>query len=234
MTDNGIAPGNGLWAELLKNSSLDAERLDFEQGAVIYEPNRPATLVFYIHVGQVRTYEAGPDQSTRMLEILGAGDWFGEAALAQVDTRTSKAVAASKSTVLAVPVNRLMSLLSTQPAVAAELIRQLAVRLQAARREANGLVFDDCNSRLIKTLLRFSSTAASTLQDDGSVMLRITHRQLAEAVGAARETVSLALTTLKQKKLLSTGRSRLLFNPTALREFTNGCDMARESAFAKT
>ena len=35
-------------------------------------------------------------------------------------------------------------------------------------------------------------------------------------IGSARETVSLALTQLRQKNLLKTGRNRLSFNPGAL------------------
>ena len=46
------------------------------------------------------------------------------------------------------------------------------------------------------------------------------HRQqLAQAVGVARETVSLALTQLRHQNLLRTGRNQLFFDPEALRRF---------------
>lgn len=80
-------------------------------------------------------------------------------------------------------------------------------------------MFDDCNQRLIDTLVRFSRSAAATPQGDGGVVLRITHQQLAQAVGAARETISLALTQLRQRNLLRTGRNRLFFKPEALQQF---------------
>jgi CRP/FNR family transcriptional regulator len=165
-------------------------------------------------------YLAGPDDSARLLEILGPGDWFGDEALTDARIASSRAVAVSLTAVSAVPVDRLTRLLSSQPAVALELIRQLSSKLQAARDDAGRLVFDDCNVRLVKTLLHFSGSAAATRQDDGGVMLHITHRQLAQAVGAARETVSLALTQLRQQNLLRTGRNRLMFNPGTLRAFS--------------
>jgi CRP/FNR family transcriptional regulator len=164
-------------------------------------------------------YLAGPDDSVRLLEILGPGDWFGVEALTDTRTASSRAVAVADTMVSAVPVERLNELLSRQPAVALDLIRQLATKLQGAREDAGRLVFDDCNVRLVKTLLHFSGTAAATPQEDGAVMLHITHRQLAQAVGAARETVSLALTQLRQQNLLRTGRNRLHFNPSTLRDF---------------
>jgi CRP/FNR family transcriptional regulator len=216
---NGNGHRDGSLKQLPMEASLGAASAEYAEGAVIYEASHPATNLYFIDRGQVRTYEAGPDASARMLEILGPGDWFGEAALAATDGHSSRAVAASPAVLWTVPVDRLMELLTRSPNLAAELIRQLALRLQSSRQDASRFVFDDCSARLVKALLRFSTTAAATPQENGDVLLRITHRQLAQAVGAARETVSLALTELRQKKLLQTGRNRLLFKPEALRDF---------------
>ena len=106
-------------------------------------------------------------------------------------------------------------------------MKQLAHKMISARSDAAGLVFDDCQARLLKTLVRFSRSAAATPNADG-VVLRITHQQLAQAVGVARETVSLALTQLRQQNLLRTGRNQLMFNPEHLRNAArNGtaCDV---------
>jgi CRP/FNR family transcriptional regulator len=209
------------WEELLTDSALGAVRLEFAEGGMIYESLAGVRRLYLIHSGQVRTYEGGPNGSSRLLEILGAGDWFGEEALADCDDQiTAHAIAESETVLSAIPAERLMDLLASHPAASAELIRQLATRLRCAREETNRFVFDDCSSRLVKTLLRFSGTAAATPQDNGTILLRITHRQLAEAVGAARETVSLALTQLRQQNLLRTGRNRLMFKPEALRTFS--------------
>jgi CRP/FNR family transcriptional regulator len=127
-----------------------------------------------------------------------------------------RAVAVVDSTVSDIPVATLHSVLARQPDVAIGLIRHLATRLQDARDDAARLVFDDCNQRLLKTLVRFSESAAAT-RHENDVVLRITHQQLAQAVGAARETISLALTQLRQRNLLHTGRNRLTFNAQVLR-----------------
>ena len=78
----------------------------------------------------------------------------------------------------------------------------------------------DASGRLVKTLVRFSRSAAATPHDDG-VVLHITHEQLAQAVGVARETVSLALTEMRLKNLVRTGRNQLTFNPEAIEQFVN-------------
>jgi len=212
---------NGPWITLPAPTALHGKDVELAAGEVVYEPTTPARNLYFLKKGQVRTYEAGPHESARMLEILGPGDWFGEAALANADAHSSRAVAAAPTTLEVVSVKRLTEILSTQPTAAMDLIGQLAKRLLAAREDANQFVFDDCKVRLIKALLRFSRTAAATPQDDGAVVLRITHQQLALAVGAARETVSLALTQLRQQDLLHTGRNQLQFRPAALECFVH-------------
>src|SRR6185312_10388065 len=194
-------------------------RRQARDSTTLYFPATPAKVLYYIESGQVRLYQIGPDNAARLVDILGAGEWFGIAALAMAATYGGQAIVVSDSVLWELPAERLLELISHQPQVARELVVQLATQLQSAHEAAAGLVFNDCNQRLIQTLVRFSRTAAATPQEGGGVVLHITHQQLAQAVGAARETVSLALTQLRQRNLLRTGRNRLLFNPETLKQF---------------
>lgn len=202
--------------ELLARPALGARQVEAAAGTVLYEPTTPANSVYFVNSGQVRVYQPGPDNSARLLEILGPGDWFGVAALAGSDTYGNRAVAASSAVVSLVGAGEWLRLLSRDAAVATEWVGRLAGKLVAAREDAACLVFDDCNQRLVKALLQFSRSAAASPHPDG-VVLRITHQQLAQAVGAARETISLALTQLRQRNLLKTGRNQLFFDPDVLR-----------------
>jgi CRP-like cAMP-binding protein len=64
-------------------------------------------------------------------------------------------------------------------------------------------------------LLKFSRSAAAVATRDG-VELRMTHEQLAQAVGTARETISLLLHELRNENLIRTGRNRVMFDPRTL------------------
>ena len=217
------ASGAPIVDELLSQPSLEARQVEATTGTVLFEPQTPARHVYFVNSGQVRIYQPGPQNSARLVEILGPGDWFGVAALAGSPTYGNRAVAVSSVVISEVPAEKWLSLLSTTPAVASEWVGRLAGKLVAAREDAACLVFDDCNQRLIKTLLQFSRSAAATPHPEG-VVLRITHQQLAQAVGAARETISLALTQLRQQKLLRTGRNQLFFNPDVLEKFSRRGD----------
>jgi len=210
--------GVSILAEVFQDPSAGPKRTNYEAGAALYEPDHPAQNLYYVHRGQIRVYQSGGDDEQRLIEILGPDDWFGTASLAKAETYRTRAVAVTNSVVTEVRAQRLLEAMSHKPNAMIELNRQLAARLEGSRDEAANLIFQDCNNRLVQTLLRFSQSAAASKNENG-VVLRITHQQLAQAVGVARETVSLALTQLRQKNLLQTGRNQLTFNPDALKNF---------------
>jgi CRP/FNR family transcriptional regulator len=217
-TTNATTPAT---IRALSDESAGGRIVKPSKGEVIFDSDTPARNVYYIQRGQVRLYTPGPNGFSRLLDILGPGQWFGAAALARTPTYLNRAVAVCAGTVLTeIPADRLLLALADDPEQLVELNRQLAGKLLAAYEEAARLVFEDCNQRLIGTLVRFSRSAACTPREDGDVVLRITHDQLAQAVGVARETVSLALTQLRQQNLLRTGRNELVFDPDALARFS--------------
>src|SRR5438552_1969807 len=183
-------------AELFNSVDLKAQRREFAAGAVVHEQHAHAANIFYIHQGQVRIYQVGADDNARLVEILGPGQWFGAAALADNRRYESRAIAVTSATIAQVPAERVLAMVTQAPLAGIELIRQLANHVQAEREHAARLVFDDCNQRLVNTMLRFSHTAAAVDRGD-AIELQITHDQLAQAVGVARETVSLALTEMR-------------------------------------
>jgi len=204
--------------ELFAHPSVDAEGVEVARGELVFEQGAAAEHVYMIHRGQVRLYQVGPNGDERLVEILGAGQWCGCAALTSRGVYTTRAVAATPGQLSKVSAAKLMQHVAAHPAAATQLIRQLAEHVQNAREEAARLQFDDCNQRLIQAMLRFSESAAASTQGT-DVVLHLTHAQLAQAVGAARETVSLALTEMRLRNVVRTGRNRLIFNRDALKQF---------------
>lgn len=203
--------------DLFLNPLLGARRVSLHSGTSIFEPTHPASSLYFIHRGQVRVYTVGREQS-QLIEILGPNDWFGVAALAGASSHGSRAVAVGPVIISEVPLDRFVALLQQHPKAATEMVRSLAQRLRHARDESSRLVFDDCHTRLLRTLIRFSHSPAASQASGTSVVLHITHLQLAQAIGVARETVSLALKDLRDQNLLQTGRNQVTFDPRAIEQ----------------
>ncbi len=192
-------------------------RREFSRGHVVHEPFDKAESIFLVESGEVRVFHIFADGSARMLDILGHDDWFGSAALAQLPSYGIRATATSPSAIWVIPSNVLLGELIHRGDLGVKIIEELARRLNHALVQASDLIYQDCRVRLINTLLRFSQSAAASESAEG-VALRITHSQLAQAVGAARETISLYISELRQQNVLRTGRNRVFFNPTLLRQ----------------
>ncbi len=209
---------------LLHEGELAATRLFFDVEAVVYSAEAPAEYVYLIDSGQVRILQHGPDNSTRLAAILDAGDWFGIDALVGNSQYGNRAIAYTPLTVWRIAGASLRHRIAKLPALECDLVLHLANRLEAAQEQAAQLVFDDCTQRLVKTLIQISRTSAAAPIQTGErgVSLRMTHQQLAQAVGAARETISLALNDLRRRNLLRTGRNRVSFDPQKLVEFAAG------------
>lgn len=217
---------------LLGDETLEATRITFPAETKVFDADSPAEFLYVIEQGQVRLFQAGPQNSTRLVSILGKGDWFGLIGLGDARVYGLRATAVSEAVVCRIPIDSVRRQLAELPPIASELITQLARKLYEAHESAGRLVFEDCSRRLLMTLVRFAETSAASPGESGEVELRITHQQLAQAVGAARETVSLALTQLRQRNLLVTGRNRIRFNPRALREAGDRLALPEERATA--
>src|SRR6478752_10050679 len=79
--------------ELVANPNLGARRMSVAPGTVLYEPHTPASNLYVIHRGQIRTYHVGTDDYGRLIDILGPDAWFGEASLAKAPTYGEQAIA---------------------------------------------------------------------------------------------------------------------------------------------
>ena len=198
--------------------TLDTARVFLQDSESVYEPSEPAEHIYFILRGQIRLYQTGPNGAGRLLSILGPGDWFGVVALAQASRLQHRAVAVGPTVVLKAHGGRFLNALTRHPLAAIQLSRNLAQKVVTAFEDAAGLVFDDVTQRLVKALLRFSTSAAAQRVPAG-VILRVTHEQLAQAIGVARETVCVTLTQLRNQNLIRTGRNQLSFDPGTLAQF---------------
>jgi CRP/FNR family transcriptional regulator len=83
--------------------------------------------------------------------------------------------------------------LSGRPDVARQLLRALARRLRRTNENLADLVFSDVPGRVAKALLDLSERFGRPMEDGLRVAHDLTQEELAQLVGASRETVNKAL-----------------------------------------
>jgi|HubBroStandDraft_5_1064220.scaffolds.fasta_scaffold238733_2 CRP-like cAMP-binding protein len=207
--------------ELSKLGGEKGQAIEYSAGQVVYEPNDSAKWFYVIESGEIRLYHANGQSTMRLLDILGRADWLGIEVLGKFPTYGKKAVAIAPAVLWAISAADLHEILAQHSELAIWLVEGMAQKLEQAWSDGSRMIFDDCRHRLVQTLLRFSHSPAAQATADG-VLLRITHKQLAQAVGAARETISVCLTELRKLNVVLTGRNQLRFDPRRLEQLESG------------
>jgi len=103
-------------------------------------------------------------------------------------------------------------LIRSKPQVALRLLEVVGKRLEECESRLEDLAFKNVPGRLASSLLRLA-------KNRGSVISGMTHNDLAEMVGAYRETVTKVLNDFKEQGLLELGRKRItILDPAGLEE----------------
>jgi CRP/FNR family transcriptional regulator, cyclic AMP receptor protein len=173
--------------------------------------------LYVILDGKIKLTRAAADGRENLLSVLGPGEMFGELSLFDPRPRTASAVAVTDSHLGAIAHDYLRSWLTGRPDVALHLLQALAQRLRRANDVMADLVFTDVPGRVAKALLDLADRFGEPQEEGLQVHHDLTQEELAQLVGASRETVNKALAdfaargwlTLSAKSVLIIDAERL-------------------------
>ena len=172
---------------------------DFPKGAVLFHEGEPGDHMYVIVEGKVKLGQTSGDGRESLLGVLGPGEMFGELSLFDPGLRTSTATALTDANVLGLGHDQLKPWLSGRPEVAAALLMALARRLRRTNEAMADLVFSDVPGRVAKALLELGSKFGEETSIGLLVSHDLTQEELAQLVGASRETVNKALADFSQR-----------------------------------
>ncbi len=163
------------------------------KGHTLFKEGEEGDRLFVVLDGKLKLGKSSPDGRENLQEILGPGEMFGELSLFDPGPRTATATAITDAKLLMLPHEKVLDLITSQPAVSLELLRRLAQRLRDSRGEQSDLVFVDVPGRVAKAIIDLGERFGETKDDGLHVKHDLTQEELAQRVGASRETVNKAL-----------------------------------------
>jgi CRP/FNR family transcriptional regulator, cyclic AMP receptor protein len=152
--------------------------------------------------GQIRIETTTNSGESLVLNMLGPGDLFGEIALFDGQRRTADAVTAESSELFFLKRSDFLALLDKDPQIALHVIEFLCQRLRWVTDRLEEASLLPLPIRLARRLLRLG-------QDFGNE-INISQEQLANYVGAARESVNRQLQVWRRAGLIELRRGRIL------------------------
>ena len=131
-----------------------------------------------------------------------------------------------RSTLVSIPCENFQAFVRTHPAAALMVIDLLSLRVRSLGNTLQELVASDVTARVIMLLARLSASYGKAADGEVCLDLTVTQQEMADMVGATRQTVSSTLSMLKRsgaihfknRRICIPSEAQLIRMATAIRE----------------
>lgn len=203
----------GVDSEAVAALISEMDTVEFPKGTTIFEEGEPGDRLYIIVDGKVKLARHAPDGRENLLSVMGPSDMFGELSIFDPGPRTSSAVCVTDVTCATMDSTMLRQWIDNHPEISQQLLRVLARRLRRTNASLADLIFTDVPGRVAKTLLQLANRFG--VHEGGALRVNhdLTQEEIAQLVGASRETVNKALATFAHRGWIRLeGKSVLIVN----------------------
>jgi len=181
----------------------------WNRGQLLFIEGDPGDELFVIQAGVVKIYRFVDDKEI-ILALFGPGDFFGEMALVQPALNRS-ATAETLESCLIYTMKRSVfyDFMERHPRFCIKMLEVTMQRLRNANDQIYNLTFLDVRSRIIRTILRLAEERGVKQGRGLLVDIRMTHQQLANFAGTARESVSKVMQDLSEEGLVTVVKKKM-------------------------
>ncbi len=197
----------------VKNSLLQAPEVihlrDLRRSTILFSQNQPTDSLYVLEEGLVKLTRTNEVGSRIILSIRGPGDLIGEEVLAEPQQGFyTEAEVLTNAVASQVPREALRKALH-EDNLALPLINYILQRRNALAVKIELLCLNDVEHRVLHYLAELSSLVKPGEGESG-YQIPITQLELADLVGATRETTSTTLNQLERRGLIKLSRRMLI------------------------
>lgn len=174
-------------------------RRKYPKEAVIFFEHDPGDAMFMIITGRIKVTILSDDGREIILSMLSDNDFFGEMALLDNEPRSATAIAVQETEVAVLYQKDFLSIVEKRPRVLINLLSALSSRLRKANHQIGSLALLDVYGRVAGVLLEMARENGIRLKDGRIRFRRPTHQEIANMIGATRETVSRTISDLHRQ-----------------------------------
>jgi len=184
--------------------------LEADRGETVYHPGAPSNCVYLVESGRVKLAYLDESGKKLTLTIVDAGEIFGEMCLVGEKSRRHLATAIEPTVVRCIDKPEFLRVLGNSPEGLQILVEHFAARMREYEESLEDLAFRDIQARLSRQLLKLSDEYGEETKDGILIGLAVTHKELADMIGSARENTTLALNRFAREGILEKSRYRII------------------------
>jgi CRP-like cAMP-binding protein len=182
---------------------LDARQTLFRKGDA-------GNQLYAIASGSLKVMATGADGRDVLFTLLGAGDVIGEISILDGGERSASAVAFEPTELLVLHRRELIPFLEQHPHIAIGLAGVLAAMVRRLSERAEDRQTMPLAGRMAKRLLALAEQHGQRPIVGGPVEIRLPQQDLADLVGATRESVNKLLRGWEEQGIVGLGRGRVV------------------------
>ncbi|HOI23521.1 MAG: Crp/Fnr family transcriptional regulator [Spirochaetia bacterium] len=167
----------------------------FDKGSFVYFAGKEGRKLYIIHQGRVKISRIGGNGKSRVIRILGPGEFFGELSILGNAALSDYAEAVEPCSMCMIDGARLKSIMSKYPSIALKVMEELSIRLSKAESLIEDISLRPAESRLAQAILDLAAGRSE-------FELSTTKGDFASHLGMTQETLSRKLTLLQSQGLI--------------------------------
>jgi CRP-like cAMP-binding protein len=195
-------------AATLDRLALRARTATYAKGSRIFNKGDEGHGLLAVLEGVVKISAVSDEGREIGLNYIGAGEVFGEIALADSGPRTADVTAETACKLCVLDRRDFVPMIMEDPKIALKLLSVLAGRLRKTTQQVEDLSFEASPVRMARALFRLAEVQ-ETLGDERPRIV-ITQRSLGETVGLSRESTNRLLRDWEERGLIDIGRSAVV------------------------
>jgi CRP-like cAMP-binding protein len=174
------------------------------RGTLIFSRGDDGSSMMVVLVGRVRISAISPEGREVTMNVIAAGEIFGEIALLDGKPRSADATAVDDSVLMVVERKQFLPFLLRSPALVERMLVVLCDRLRRTSLVLEEIALFDLPARLARLLVKLATDYGRPALDGGGIRidLKLSQRDLATLVASSRETVNKQLRGWRDKGMV--------------------------------
>jgi CRP/FNR family transcriptional regulator, cyclic AMP receptor protein len=187
----------------------------YPAGREIYAKGSPGDSMMAVLRGSVKMSSVSAEGKEIVLNIMNAGEIFGEIALLDGEERSADAVAVTDCELLVLHRRDFMPILEKDADICLILLKILCQRLRQTSEQVEDVLFRHLESRIAKALLHLAESAGMNAADGSPADLHLSQRELGALAAGSRESVNKHLQSWHRAGLIRLGKSSIVIRDLA-------------------
>jgi CRP-like cAMP-binding protein len=214
-----------MFATLPKEDLMEIDRMapmsKLPKNMLIQTPDTFREGLYVIKEGKVRLYKINAEGKQFTLGILGKGNVFGEIDSFSLGTRDIFIETIDSVLLCSLGKEQFEKFLAERPQLAIKLLKVISERLKERDALLEQLALGDVGDRVLHLLIKLSEQFGVVEEEYHKIDFPLTHQELANMIGATRESVTMVLKGLAKEDVIRTGRASIHVRLNKANEYLN-------------